>query len=212
MFKRVLTEKKMSQRKGLYRLLEIPLVYNFVQWIFWHKESRNAWYTLLKDHENKIILDVGCGFGKESVFFRNSKKYVGIDILKTSIVSAKIHYSNYGDFYCCPIEKIDQLPIKDIDLVVLRGVFHHLSDSVIDEFLVKIKSKMTAKGTICSLDTVFVGKRMVGNMVASLDRGKFVRTASDLRNIVSNRMRIKSEQTIIQKFPPFQRILLEIIK
>jgi len=202
----------MSQRKGLYRLLEIPLFYNFVQWIFLHKETRSAWYTLVKDHENKIILDIGCGFGKESVFFRNSKNYVGIDILKTSIASAKIHYSNYGDFYCCPIEKIDQLPIKDIDLVVLRGVFHHLSDSVIDEFLVKIKSKMTAKGTICSIDTVFVGKRMVGNMVASLDRGKFVRTASDLRNIVSNRMRIKSEQTIIQKFPPFQRILLEIIR
>ena len=202
----------MSQRKSLYRLLEIPLVYNFVQWIFGHKETESAWHTLVKDHENKIILDIGCGFGEDSVFFRKSKKYIGIDILKTSIASAKIHYSNYGDFYCCPIEKIDQLPIKDIDLVVLRGVFHHLSDSVIDEFLVKIKSKMTAKGTICSLDTVFVGKRMVGNMVASLDRGKFVRTASDLRNIVSNRMRIKSEQTIIQKFPPFQRILLEIIR
>ena len=74
MFKRVLTEKKMSQRKGLYRLLEIPLVYNFVQWIFWHKETSSAWYTLLKDHENKIILDVGCGFGKESVFFLEIQK------------------------------------------------------------------------------------------------------------------------------------------
>ena len=72
----MLCEKKMSQRKGLYRLLEIPLFYNFVQWIFGHKETESAWYTLVKDHENKIILDVGCGFGEESFFFRNSKCFV----------------------------------------------------------------------------------------------------------------------------------------
>jgi ubiquinone/menaquinone biosynthesis C-methylase UbiE len=113
------------------------------------KKTLNAWSTLVGEHENKIILDVGCGPGKDPFFFRKSKKYIGMDISEVYINVAKKYYSNYGDFYCCPIEKIDQLPIKDIDIVVLKGVFHHLPDIIIDEFLIKIKSKMSAKGTIC---------------------------------------------------------------
>ncbi|MFQ3368167.1 MAG: SAM-dependent methyltransferase [Methylophilaceae bacterium] len=200
----------MSQRKGLHRLLEIPLVYNFVQWIFAHKKTRNAWLRLVGDHEGKKILDVGCGPGKESIFFRNSKKYIGIDFSKIYINSAKIHYSKYGDFYCCSIEKIDKLPIKDIDLVVLKGVFHHLPDDVIDKFLLKIKGKMSAKGTICSVDPFFAEKKIFANIFVCLDRGKFVRKVDDLTGIISNHMHIKSQEITIQKFPPFQRILLEI--
>ena len=63
----------MSQRKGLYRLLEIPLFYNFVQWIFLHKETRSAWYTLLKDHENKIILDVSVNKERNRFFLEIQK-------------------------------------------------------------------------------------------------------------------------------------------
>jgi hypothetical protein len=43
-----------------------------------------------------------------------------------------------------------------------------------------------------------------------LDRGKFVRKVDDLTGIISNHMHIKSQEITIQKFPPFQRILLEI--
>ena len=160
------------------------------------------------DHEAKIVLDVGCGLGKDSIYFINSKKYIGIDISQFYINSAKKNYSKYGEFYCLPIEKIEQLPIKNIDIIILNGVFHHLSDSVIYEFLTKIKGKMSEEGIICSIDPFLADSKTLTNLVVSLDRGKFVRSAKGLIKIISKHMCIESKQTINQKLPPYQRLLL----
>ena len=200
----------MSQKKGLHLLLEIPLFYNFIQWVFAHKETQKAWRALLSDHENKIILDVGCGPGKDSILFLNSKKYIGIDTSKLCISSAQKNYSNNGDFYCLQVEKIESLSIKNIDIVILKNVFHHLSNSVIDKFLTEIKKKMSANGAIYSTDPYLTNRKSITNLVVSLDRGKFLRSAEGLKDVISNQMSIKSEQTIKQKFPPYQRILLKM--
>jgi len=201
----------MAQKKGFHLLLEIPLIYNFSQWIFAHnKKTKNAWRALMEDHEDKIILDVGCGLGKDSIYFKNSKKYIGIDTSQFYINSAKLNYSKYGQFYCLPIEKIEQLSIKHIDIIILNGVFHHLSDSVICEFLIKIKSKMSKKSTIFSIDPFLTNRKTLTNLVVSLDRGNFVRSKKGLIDIISNHMFIASQQMIKQIAPPYQRILLAI--
>jgi len=200
----------MSQKKGLHRLLEITLVYNFVQWLFADKILKNVWLTLIKDHEDKVILDVGCGPGKDSIFFKNSKKYIGIDQSKIYIRSAKKNYASYGEFYCLQIEEIEKLPIKHIDIIILKGVFHHLSNSVIEEFLIKIKGKMSEKSTIFSMDPYLTDRKTLTNLVVSLDRGNFVRSTKGLVDIISNNMRITSQQIIKQKLPPYQRVLLAI--
>ena len=69
---------------------------------------------------------------------------------------------------------------------------------------------MSVKGTICSVDPFFAEKKIFANIFVYLDRGKFVRKVDDLTGIISNHMHIKSQEITIQKFPPFQRILLEI--
>ena len=200
----------MSQKKGLHLLLEIPLIYNFVQWVFAHKRTNKAWCTLIKDHEDKIILDIGCGPGNTSISFKNSKKYIGIDKSELCIRSAKKNYSNYGEFYCLQIEEIEKLPIKHIDIIILKGVFHHLPNSIIEEFLIKIKSKMSKKSTIFSMDPFLTNRKTLTNLVVSLDRGNFVRSKKGLIDIISNHMCITSQQMIKQTAPPYQRILLAI--
>ena len=200
----------MAQKKGLHLLLEIPLIYNLIQWVFAHKRTNKAWCTLLKDHEDKIIVDIGCGPGNTSIFFKNSKKYIGIDMSEHCIRYAKKNYSKYGEFYCLRIEEIEKLPIKHIDIIILKGVFHHLPDSVIEEFLIKIKSKMSKKSTIFSFDCYLTNKKTLTNLVVSLDRGNFVRSKKGLIDIISNHMCIASQQMIKQTIPPYQRILLAI--
>ena len=110
----------------------------------------------------------------------------------------KKNYSNYGEFYCLQIEEIEKLPIKHIDIIILKGVFHHLPNSVIEEFLTKIMSKMIKKSTIFSIDSYLTNRKTLTNLVASLDRGNFVRSTKRLIDIISNHMCIESQQMIKQ--------------
>jgi len=86
----------------LYSLLGIPIVYTFSQWVFAHnKKTKNAWRALMIDHEVKIVLDVGCGLGKDSIYFINSKKYIGIDISQFYINSSKKITQTMENFIVC---------------------------------------------------------------------------------------------------------------
>ena len=114
----------------------------------------------------------------------------------------KKNYSNYGEFYCLQIEEIEKLPIKHIDIIILKGVFHHLPNSVIEEFLIKIKSKMSKKSTIFSIDPFLTNRKTLTNFVVSLDRGNFIRSKKGLIDIISNHMCITSQQMIKQTAPP----------
>jgi len=53
------------------------------------------------DHEAKIVLDVGCGLGKDSIYFINSKKYIGIDISQFYINSSKKITQTMENFIVC---------------------------------------------------------------------------------------------------------------
>ena len=202
----------MSQRKGIHTILEFPFFYEVVQKIFSHSKSIKEWFNLIKDCEDKVILDVGCGPGKSSQYFTKAKKYVGIDISKIYIEHAKLNYSDTGDFFCIPIEKIDELDLNEINMVVMNGVLHHLSDEQISNFLEKIKLKMSENSFIVSCDPVFTQKTSLTNYVVSLDRGTNIRSKENLLNLLSEQVNIISHKIIKQNFPPYQRIFLKFTK
>lgn len=200
----------MSERQGLYRILRVPIVYRFVQLLFRHKATSNTWFRLIGNHSKKLVLDVGCGPGKDSVYFTDAQRYVGMDISQVYVSHAQSTYSNFGDFYCISAENIESLPIDNIDLVLMKGVFHHMSDDSINDFLSKLKKKLNKSAKIISIDPTYCKGRPIANALANLDRGRFVRSQKNLDDLVSAHMRIEEQHTVIQLLPPYQRLLLKL--
>ena len=208
-------EIKLNHRGGIYSILKNPIIYELVQWIFRHKKTEKAWHDIIKDHNNKLVLDVGCGPGKTCLDFPKCKKYVGIDISKEYINDAKKNYGNFADFIWMPIQNIEKdlkKTYEKFDIIVIKGVYHHLDSQTITNMLEILKDKLTKNGKIISMDPTYKKGFLISNFIVSLDRGKFVRNPQNLLNLMKQSMKIKKTKTIFQFFPPYQRIIIELVK
>ncbi len=94
------------QRKGIYKLLSIPKVYSFIQWLFYDARTESYFHELIGVTEEKKILDVGCGPGDWVLKFPNSE-YVGIDISQEYIDNANNRFGKLGRFYCVSVDEIE---------------------------------------------------------------------------------------------------------
>jgi len=116
----------MQREGGIYKILSIPKVYNFIQWLFYHSPTDSYFRELIGVTEEKKILDVGCGPGDNVLKFPNSE-YVGIDISQKYIDNANNRFGKLGRFYCVSVDEIEKIDITKIDIVIIKAVLHHLS-------------------------------------------------------------------------------------
>ncbi len=146
------------QRKGIYKILSIPKVYSFIQWLFYHARTRSYFHELIGVTEGKKILEVGCGPGDLVLKFPNSE-YVGIDISQKYIDNANNRFGKLGRFYCVSVDEIEKIDITKIDIVIIKAVLHHLSDEQISDMLEKLKNIMNPGGVLITLDCTFCPKQ-----------------------------------------------------
>lgn len=202
----------MAQKRGIHNILNIPFIYIFIQNIFAHKKTKNFWNKMIGNIKDKNILDVGCGPGKDSLSFKGAN-YIGIDISKEYIDEAKNKYSSFGKFYHLSIEEIESLQFSEFDIIILKGVIHHLNDNQLLDFLEKVQNKLSSQAKILTSDPVFTKKQnFISKKLISLDRGKNVRFDHEYDQLIEgSNFKIKSSTLIKQNFPPYQRYLMEIV-
>jgi len=201
------------QRKGIYKILSIPKVYSFIQWLFYHLPTYSYFHELIGVTEGKKILDVGCGPGDNVLKFPNSE-YVGIDISQEYIDNANNRFGKLGRFYCVSVDEIEKTNIIKIDIVIIKAVLHHLSDEQISGMLKKLKNIMNPGGALITLDCTFCPKQNpISRMLVSLDRGLFVREVDHYRAVLRKSFLKEIEsKRIYQKFPPYDRLLMKFQK
>ena len=201
------------QRKGIYKILSIPKVYSFIQWLFYHARTYSYFHELIGVTEGKKILDVGCGPGDWVLKFPNSE-YVGIDISQEYIDNANNRFGKLGRFYCVSVDEIEKTDITKIDIVIIKAVLHHLSDEQISGVLEKLKSIMNPGGVLITLDCAFFPKQNpISRMLVSLDRGLFVREVDHYRALLRKSFLKEIEsKRIYQNFPPYDRLLMKFQK
>ena len=94
-------------------------------------EGAGEWYELKKmlpDFKDKMVLDLGCGFGWHCRYAaeNGAKSVIGIDISQKMLSEAKSK-TKYGniEYICMPIEDID-FPEESFDIVISSHALHYI--------------------------------------------------------------------------------------
>jgi tellurite methyltransferase len=77
--------------------------------------------------KNKKLIDIGCGNGRDSIFFSKKEYFVtGIDISSTAIINNSVMESKYLSFSKFDIEK--NTTTKKYDIIYSRFFIHTLTE------------------------------------------------------------------------------------
>jgi len=136
---------------------------------------------------NKIeeIHDIG-GSDGELLNYLNlkNKRYYCYDIDMININKAKRKYQSNKNinFFNQSIDKIKINKYKK-KLFVLSGVFHHLNDLQIQDFV----SKLSNKHSVIAIDPFFhKNQNVIGYILKLFDKGKYIRNLETYKSVLKN--------------------------
>ena len=131
-------------------------------------------YLPLKGNEK--VLDIGCGPGFIVQELPEGCSYVGFDPSPDYIRYASRHFGNLGEFVLGFFDEKAANTYAPVDVVMLNGVLHHMTDAEADEVARLADMVLRPGGRLFTLDGCFVdGQNPVAKRLLSNDRGRFVR-------------------------------------
>ena len=139
--------------------------------------------NFLNKQKYEEIHEIGCSDGALAINLNLSKtKYYGYDIDRANILKAKKNFSNNKNvkfFY----KSIDDIFVKNNKrkIFILKGVFHHLNDRQISNFIKNVNSK----DQIIGFDGFYHEKQnLISILLKKMDKGKFIRTYEGYEKIL----------------------------
>jgi len=158
-------------------LLENPLVYAVHTKLFNPDATRRRLIADCAYRPGRKVLDIGCGPGTFSAFFR-PEDYTGVDISAAYVEHARQHFG--GTYHVLPAERVGELEGR-YDIALMVGVFHHLTDDQVRETLAGLRLVLNPDGRFRLLEAVWPTRwyDFPGWLIRRLDRGLFVRTREE---------------------------------
>lgn len=160
------------------------LFYRLIQKIILKRSFYDDFLNVIKTENIDRIIEIGCA---DSVILKNLNKdffYDGFDIEENFIEKSKIKYSDNSKF---SFEKksIHEIDFKKYDIektiVLLIGVFHHVSDEYIKIFLNKTKLFKVYAIDAVRLD----GQNLFTKLLMDFDKGKYVRSENHYKKLLN---------------------------
>jgi len=165
------------------RVLRHPFVYNRVRpWVVGGVDMSPV-YEALGTGADDVVVDVGCGTGDALHYLPTFKAYHGFDIDPEAIEYAREAAAGRpGVRY--EARELTEEDLRSIQpsLVILAGLLHHLDDESAAELLGMLARTKSIR-RIVTQDPVFLRRERVSNLLAWLDRGRFVRTQDGYRGL-----------------------------
>ena len=171
-------------------LLEIifgnPIIFKFFQEFLLPKP-----YTLFKkDLVRKYVLfdekviDFACSIGHMSEVFPKNNNYIGIDISERYLKNAQKLYPHRKFIL---VKKDEELPFKDntIGSILCFSVFHHISDTELENMLILFKKLLKRGGKIIITDQLpwRDQKTLLNKLMVRCDIGNYCRSPEAFRNL-----------------------------
>ena len=200
----------MQKTTGIHSLLSVPLIYNIVQRAFLHQKT----HDLIKKHldigAKAVVLDIGCGVGNAIKLLNPDYEYYGYDISAEYISQAADKFEDRPGttFINDKFNEETSKSLPEVDLALLMGVMHHISDQELTDLLTCISKQLKTGGFLMTVDPVrFKGQNFLASALVSVDRGKAVRSSDGYLGLLSEQFRVIHSHTIGQRFPPYDRFI-----
>jgi SAM-dependent methyltransferase len=152
-------------------------------------DEDNAGVSFINQHVRPChgmkILDLGCGPATILKYLPRSISYVGIDISRRYIDSAKLKFSDRGSFYCLPLELLSEKFKNAFDLVLGLGLLHHLDDDQANLFFNIASEALRTEGRCLTIDPCIVtGQPIFARLMIKMDRGQNIRLPLEYKELV----------------------------
>jgi SAM-dependent methyltransferase len=156
------------------RILGHPVVFNRIRPLFVGGIDWTALYEELDAGSDSVVLDVGCGTGIAHQYLRGFREYHGFDTDQTAIDLARKNTAGPNiNYHCRLLEEDDVRRIRPTK-VLLSGLLHHLPNADAVKLLRMCGAAPTVD-RIATADVVSLLGQHMSNLLAFLDRGRFVR-------------------------------------
>jgi SAM-dependent methyltransferase len=168
--------------RWLHSLLARQFVYERVRPWFLGDLDYSEIYAWLGDPRGERILDVGCGFGDALRYLKGFERYDGFDLDSGALSTLKRRHRDPNVHV--HQSRVDEAQLLAIDptLCVAIGLLHHIADAEARD-LFHLLGRAPRLARIVTLDTVRVPGATINNVIAALDRGRFVREEEGYREL-----------------------------
>lgn len=182
------------------RLAQIPILWTIFEKIFGaDKQKEHIYRSALKT--DKSLLDFGCSSGNTTGAFLDFD-YTGIDIDDKAIYFAKRRWFGHKNikFICADILK-NSVNGQTFDYILFAGTGHHISPDLFNKIVSKLVVMLKPSGQIWFYDILMPGPKshILTRLLATIDRGKYIRSYSEYRKIFSRLNKISITESRIIK-------------
>ena len=198
----------------MLRILDIPKVFN----VFTRIISGDVLTVFVKDYvrpeRGNKILDIGCG-PADILSHLPKVEYVGLDMNAAYIDYAQKRYGNKGRFIAQRVSQglLDAISPLGFDLVLAKGVLHHLPDEEAIQLFEIARTALKPGGRLVTFDGCYVkGQSRLKRFILSRDRGNYVRTREayfDLASTLFKDINVSIHHDLIRI--PYTHIIMECI-
>lgn len=165
--------------------LRVPLVYRAFQNLVVAPRKRSLFVDeYVRPLSGHRILDIGCG-PADILAHLPPCDYIGVDLSPRYIQSARARFGTQGTFHCLPVRELTVQNPASFDIVLAKGVIHHLDDDETRGLFAVAHAALKPSGRFVSVDPCYVpDQSILTRCLLGMDRGKFVRTQLDYLELV----------------------------
>jgi len=170
---------------SVWASLEAPFFYRFLRKLTDGKLPKIFAENHIRAQKGDKVLDFGCGPG-DILNDLPLVEYLGYDINPAYIRDAIKRYRKRGKFINKSIEDIKAVPNRPYNIVLAKGLIHHLPDRQALHLLKLARKALGPDGRFVSLDgVIYQGQSRWSRYFVLHDRGRFVRPLDDYRFLVN---------------------------